>query len=77
MARMFLVETSDDNRETWECTAMAETFEAAVDVCKEMVGLNNELNSFFKLASQQRHNIDTRIIECNVDRLKECNVYVC
>lgn len=77
MERMFLVETSDDNCETWDCAGMAVTLEAAVDVCKEMVDFNNELNSFFKLALEQRHNIDTRIIECNVERLNVCSVYVC
>lgn len=76
MARMFLVETSDDNRETWECAGATATFDKAVNVCKEISGLNNELNSFFRLSPERQHNIDTRVVECNVERLKECNVYV-
>lgn len=75
MERVFLVETSDDNREIWEVIASVKTFDAAVDVCKEFVGLNNEINSFFKLAPKQCHNVNIRITECNVERLKECEVY--
>ena len=75
MARMYLVELSDDNRETWSCVAVVTSFEEAVNECESTVGMHNDLNNFFGLAPEKRINLNCRIIRCEVKREKEIEVH--
>jgi len=76
MARMYLVEVSDDNRVTWSNVAIVESFSRAVEECKDTENMHNDLSNLFGLPPEKRTDNQYRIVECEVERLNELNVCV-